>query len=138
MEKTLVLIKPDAVERNLIGNIIALYEKNGLKVRSLRMVHAERREAEEHYKEHFGRPYYDNLISYITRSPLVALVLEGEAAISMVREINGKTDPRQAAEGTVRALYGLSMSENTVHASDSPESAKREAEVWFGPEKKDL
>jgi nucleoside-diphosphate kinase len=138
MEKTLVLIKPDAVERNLIGNIISLYEKNGLKVMALKLVHAERREAEEHYKEHFGRTYYDNLISYITRSPLVALVLEGEGAIARVREINGKTDPRQAVEGTVRALYGLSMSENTVHASDSPESAKREAEVWFGPEKKDL
>ncbi|MBP1918809.1 nucleoside-diphosphate kinase [Youngiibacter multivorans] len=135
MEKTLVLIKPDAVERSLIGNIISLYEKNGLKVMALKLVHAGRPEAEEHYKEHFGRPYYDNLISYITRSPLVALVLEGEDAISRVREINGKTDPRQAAEGTVRALYGLSMSENTVHASDSLESARREAEVWFGPGK---
>jgi nucleoside-diphosphate kinase len=133
MEKTLVLIKPDAVERSLIGNIIALYEKNGMKVTDLKMVHASKASAEEHYMEHFGRPYYDNLISYITRSPIVAMVLEGADAIARVREINGKTDPRQAKEGTVRALYGISMSENTVHASDSPESAKREAEVWFGP-----
>ncbi len=138
MEKTLVLIKPDAVERSLIGNIIALYEKSGLTVKALRMVHADKSSAEEHYVEHYGRPYYDNLIAYITRSPLVAMVLEGEDAIARVREINGKTDPRQAAEGTIRALYGISTSENTVHASDSPESAKREAEVWFGPEKKDL
>lgn len=132
MEKTLVLIKPDAVERSLIGNIIALYERNGLAVKALRMVHADRSSAEEHYIEHYGRAYYDNLIAYITRSPLVAMVLEGENAISKVREINGKTDPRQAAEGTIRALYGISTSENTVHASDSPESAMREAEVWFG------
>lgn len=131
MEKTLVLIKPDAVERNLIGNIISLYEKNSLTVTSLKMVKISQDMAKEHYFEHEGRPYFDHLISYITRSPLVALVLEGQNAITKVREINGNTNPEQAKEGTIRKLYGIDKSLNSVHASDSLASAEREIKLWF-------
>lgn len=132
MEKTLVLIKPDAVERSLIGRIIAHYEENGLKVVSLRMVHADEETATEHYSEHVGRSYFEGLLAYITRSPLVALVLEGEDAIALVRRLNGKTNPAEAEKGTIRGLYGVGMPDNTVHSSDSPESAAREAAIWFG------
>lgn len=131
MEKTLVLIKPDAVERNLIGKIIALYEAENLKVTHLRMVQADVETATNHYIDHVGREYFESLIAYITRSPLVALVLKGENAIMRVRKLNGKTNPEEAAEGTVRNLYGVSYRENTVHASDSIESAEREIKVWF-------
>jgi len=131
MEKTLVLIKPDAVERNLIGKIIALYEAQNLKVTHLRLVQADEELATKHYEEHVGRPYFPPLLTYITRSPLVALVLEGEEAIQKVRAINGKTNPEDAEEGTVRKLYGVNNRENTVHASDSKESAEREMAIWF-------
>ncbi|MFH5835929.1 nucleoside-diphosphate kinase [Proteiniclasticum sp. C24MP] len=132
MEKTLVLIKPDAVERNLIGRILSLYEDRGLKVTALKMLNADKETAMKHYEEHIGRPYFENLMNYITRSPLVALVLEGDDAIALVREINGKTDPLEAADGTIRKLYGETKTYNTVHASDSEESAAREIEIWFG------
>lgn len=131
MEKTLVLIKPDAVERNLIGKIIALYEAQNLKVTHLRLVQADEELATKHYEEHVGRPYFPPLLTYITRSPLVAMVLEGEEAIQKVRAINGKTNPEEAEEGTVRKLYGVNNRENTVHASDSKESAEREMAIWF-------
>lgn len=131
MEKTLVLIKPDAVERNLIGKIISLYEEKGLKVTALKMLKADREISMKHYKEHVGRPYFDNLMIYITRGPLVTLILEGENAITLVREINGKTDPLEAEEGTIRRLYGVTKTYNTVHASDSSESAAREIDIWF-------
>lgn len=131
MEKTLVLIKPDAVERNLIGKIIALYEEKNLKVTHLRMVHADVETATRHYIDHVGRDYFEPLMSYITRSPLVAMVLEGENAIMKVRDLNGKTNPQEAEEGTIRKLYGVSYRENTVHASDSKESAEKEIKVWF-------
>lgn len=131
MEKTLVLIKPDAVERKLIGKIISLYEERDLKVTAMRMLHADPEIVMRHYEEHIGRSYFDHLMNYITRSPLVALVLEGENAIALAREINGKTDPAEAAEGTIRRLYGQTKTYNTVHASDSTESAAREIEIWF-------
>lgn len=131
MEKTLVLIKPDAVERKLIGKIISLYEERDLKVTAMRMLHADPEIVKRHYEEHIGRSYFDHLMNYITRSPLVALVLEGENAIALAREINGKTDPAEAAEGTIRRLYGQTKTYNTVHASDSTESAAREIEIWF-------
>jgi len=131
MEKTLVLIKPDAVERKLIGKIISLYEERALKVTAMRMLHADPEIVKRHYEEHIGRSYFDHLMNYITRSPLVALVLEGENAIALAREINGKTDPVEAAEGTIRRLYGQTKTYNTVHASDSTESAAREIEIWF-------
>lgn len=134
MEKTLVLIKPDAVERNVIGEIITFYEKNGLKVTNLKMLKASKDTAERHYEEHKGRPYFEELISYITRSPLCALVIEGENAISKVREINGNTAPEKASKNTIRGNFALSKTENSVHASDSLENAEKEINIWFGEE----
>ncbi|MBT2732045.1 nucleoside-diphosphate kinase [Carnobacterium sp. ISL-102] len=130
-EKTLVLIKPDAVERNLIGSILVEYERNGLKVLDMKLINASTEMAEQHYAEHTGKPFFNRLVSYLTRSPLVALVLEGENAVSRVRALNGTTDPENSQDNTIRALYGLSMAENTVHASDSLESAVRERSIWF-------
>ncbi|KMT21082.1 nucleoside-diphosphate kinase [Clostridium cylindrosporum] len=131
MEKTLVLIKPDAVERNFVGKILALYEENGLKITELKMLNATEELAKTHYAEHVEKPFFPEILAYITRSPIVALILEGEDAIAKVRAINGSTDPKEAAEGTVRNLYAVSKSENSVHASDSVESAEREIKIWF-------
>lgn len=131
MEKTLVLIKPDAVERNLIGEIISFYERENLKVANLKMLNVSKDLAEEHYSEHKSRPYFKELIAYITRSPICALILEGENAISKVRSINGNTDPAKADKNTIRGKYGLSKTENCVHASDSIENAEREIKIWF-------
>jgi len=131
MEKTLILIKPDAVERNLIGAILTCYEENDLKITRLRMLHAERHRAMEHYQEHIGRPYFEGLMAYITRSPIVAIELQGYGAIAKVRAINGCTDPAKADKDTIRGRYGISSSENTVHASDSRASAEREIAIWF-------
>lgn len=131
-EKTLVLIKPDAVERNLIGRILVEYERNDLKVLDMKLMKASIDLAEKHYAEHNGKPFFNRLVTYLTRSPIVALVLEGENAISRVRALNGTTDPKTSPDNTIRALYGLSLSENTVHASDSEESAIRERAIWFG------
>lgn len=132
IEKTLVLLKPDAVERNLIGHILVEYERNGLNVLEMKLMKASSTLAEQHYIEHKGKPFFDRLVAYLTRSPLVALVLEGENAISRVRALNGTTDPADSQDNTIRALYGKSMSENTVHASDSIKSAERERAIWFG------
>lgn len=131
-EKTLVLLKPDAVERNLIGSILVEYERNGLKISEMKLMKASTTIAEQHYAEHTGKPFFDRLVAYLTRSPLVALVLEGENAINRVRTLNGTTDPADSPDNTIRALYGLSLSENTVHASDSTESSERERAIWFG------
>lgn len=131
-EKTLVLIKPDAVERHLIGSILHEYERNGLAVAELKKVHASTEIAETHYAEHKEKPFFEDLVSYLTRSPLVALILEGDNAIERVRALNGSTKPEESDDNTIRALYGVSLSENTVHASDSPESAEREIAIWFG------
>ncbi|SHI35795.1 nucleoside diphosphate kinase [Clostridium cavendishii DSM 21758] len=131
MERSLVLIKPDAVERNLIGSIIQVYEDSGLKVIDIRIEQITEEFAKLHYKEHEGKSFFESLIKYITRSPLVAMVLEGENAIEVIRHVNGATDPNKAEEGTIRRLFALNKSENSVHASDSIESAKREINIWF-------
>ena len=135
MNKSLVLIKPDAVERNMIGEVISFYEKQGLKISGLKMLKASIDIAKLHYSEHEGRPYFHDLISYITRSPLCALIVEGENVISRVREINGNTDPTKANKNTIRGTLALSKTENSVHASDSPENAEREINIWFQEEK---
>lgn len=131
MEKTLVLIKPDAVERNIIGNILSYYENCGLKVVALRMEQVTRDFASLHYEVHKDKPFFKSLLDYITRSPLCALILEGENAIEKVRQVNGATDPAQAEEGTIRNKFGLSKTENCVHASDSNENANKEIKLWF-------
>lgn len=131
LEKTLVLIKPDAVQRNLIGKILDEYERNGLQIVDLKLMTASKEIAEKHYAEHSDKPFFGELVSYITSSPLVALVVEGEDAISRVRALNGATNPADSGDNTIRALYGISLSENTVHSSDSPESAEKEIGIWF-------
>lgn len=129
MEKTLVLIKPDAVERNLIGKILSIYEDNGLQIKYLKMINASRELAEEHYIEHKDKPFFDSVVNYITRSPIVAVVLEGDSAIERVRKLNGST--KSPDPDTIRGKYATGVEENCVHASDSTESAKREMMVWF-------
>ena len=131
MERTLVLIKPDAVEQNIIGKIISFYEDAGLKIIALKMEQVERKVAEEHYKEHYGKSFYNSLIEFITRSPLCALIVEGENCIDKVREINGATNPKEQKEGTIRKRYAKGITENCVHASDSIESSEREIKIWF-------
>ena len=131
LEKSLVLIKPDAVEKDIIGEIISYYEKAGLKIVALKMERANEELAEKHYAEHKGKPFYEGLIKFITRSPLCALIVEGDNAIESVRKINGATNPNEAEDGTIRKAFATSKSENCVHASDSVESANRELAIWF-------
>jgi len=131
MERTLVLIKPDAVERGLVGEIISIYEKKGIKIAGMKLIRADRETAENHYEEHKGRSYFESLINFITRSPIAALVLVGDNVIEQVRRINGATDPAKQDMGSIRGKYALSYSENTVHSSDSLEHAEREIKIWF-------
>ena len=130
-ERTLVLINPDAVRRGLVGEILARYERKGLRVVALDMRTIDASLADAHYAEHVERDFYPSLREFVTGGPLVALILEGDQAIDVVRGLNGATDGRKAAPGTVRGDFALSTSENLVHASDSPESAKRELDLWF-------
>lgn len=131
LEQTLVIIKPDGVERNLIGSILNEYERNGLVIKNIKMLVADEELAKEHYDEHVDKPFFNNLVDYITSGPSCVLIIEGENAIERVRKINGATNPKEAQDNTIRALYGLELSKNTVHASDSQKSAKREISIWF-------
>lgn len=131
IEKSFVLIKPDAVERNLIGKILDCYESNNLKIVAMKLFKVDKSLAEKHYEEHKEKVFYDNLIKYITRSPLCAVILEGENAVEEVRRINGATDPEKAEEGTIRKLFAVNKTENSVHSSDSKTSAEREIALWF-------
>lgn len=131
MERSLVLIKPEAVESGIIGTIISVYEDNGLRVIAMKMLKLDEKFASEHYSEHKGKSFYNELIEYITSSNLVAMVVEGEDAIEKIRQINGNTDPDKAAYGTIRRRYGKDKTHNAVHASDSIESAKKEIAHWF-------
>ncbi len=131
MERSLVLIKPDAVERNIIGNIIKFYEENNLKITDMKMVQVSEDIAREHYSNIAEKPFFKSVLSYITRSPLVVLVLEGENAISKIRYINGPTNPELAPQNTIRGIYGLNVEENSVHASDSMDNANKEISIWF-------
>lgn len=131
IERSVVLIKPDGVERNIIGNILSCYEDNGLKILELKLMKATREIAEKHYSQHKGKDFYEELITFITRGPLVAVILKGEDAIARIRKINGATSPTDAEEGTIRHRYARSKTENCVHASDNIESANQEIELWF-------
>lgn len=131
IEKSLVLIKPDAVERNLIGKVLEVYEKENLVVKHMKMDRISKDFAKIHYSEHKGKDFFDSLINYITRGKLVALVLEGENAISKIRAINGSVNCENDSILTIRRRFAISKTENTVHASDSTDSAKREIELWF-------
>ncbi len=131
MERTLVLLKPDAVQRRLVGRIISRFEDKGLKIVGMKLMQVTQELAERHYAEHREKPFFSELVSFITSSPIVAMVVEGPDAISEVRRLMGKTDPREAAPGTIRGDYGLSITQNLVHGSDSPESAAREIPIFF-------
>ena len=131
MEQTYVMIKPDGVQRSLIGTIISRIESKGLKIAAMKMGVMERAKAEEHYSEHVERPFFKDLVDFITSSPSVSMVIEGNGAIATMRTVNGATNPMDAAPGTVRGDFALDMGRNLVHASDSPESAKREIAIHF-------
>jgi nucleoside-diphosphate kinase len=133
-ERTLVLIKPDGVQRQLIGRILARYEERGLKVAGLKLVRVDRDLAERHYDAHRAKPFFAGLVAFITSAPLVALALDGPNAISVVRAINGATRPHEAAPGTIRGDFALETAQNIVHASDGPEAATTELALWFRPD----
>jgi nucleoside-diphosphate kinase len=132
VERTLVLIKPDAMQRGLAGEILARFERRGLELREARLITVDRGLAEDHYAEHAEKPFYGELVEFITSGPTLALVLEGEGAIALVRTTIGATDPADATPGSIRGDLALSMPDNLVHGSDSPESAGREIRLWFG------
>jgi nucleoside-diphosphate kinase len=134
MERTLVLVKPDGVQRLLVGAILARFEARGLKIVGLKLVHADRDLAEAHYAVHRGKPFFEPLVAFITSGPLVAAVLEGPSAISAVRAMVGATRPLEAAPGTIRGDLALDVGQNLVHASDGPETAEAEIALWFRPE----
>jgi nucleoside-diphosphate kinase len=132
VERTLVLVKPDAMARGLGGEIVARLERRGLALTRARLVTVDRDLAETHYAEHREKPFFGELVAFITSGPTLALVLEGESAISVVRTTIGATNPTDAAPGTIRGDLALAMPDNLVHGSDSPESAAREIGLWFG------
>ncbi|MEZ4660941.1 MAG: nucleoside-diphosphate kinase [Caldilineaceae bacterium] len=132
MERTFVILKPDAVQRGLVGEIILRFERRGLKLAAMKMIHVSDELARQHYAVHAERPFFKGLIEYITSSPVVALVLEGTGAIAVVRSTVGATKPAEAAPGTIRADFGLEIGRNLVHASDGPDTAASEIALWFG------
>jgi nucleoside-diphosphate kinase len=130
-EQTLVLIKPDAMARGLAGEILRRFESRGLTIREARLVHVDIELAERHYAEHGEKPFFGELVEFIISAPTLALVLEGEGAIATVRKTMGATNPAEACPGSIRGRFALSMPDNLVHGSDSPESAAREIALWF-------
>ena len=134
MERTLVLVKPDGVQRALIGEIISRLERRGLQMSAARFMLVDRALAEKHYAIHKGKPFYDGLIAYITSSPVLAMVWQGPSAVSAVRQTMGATRPTEAAPGSVRHDFGLTVGRNLTHASDTPENAEAEVALWFRPQ----
>ena len=131
MERTLVLIKPDAMQRGLATEILGRLERRGLRIVGLKLMQVDRDLAERHYGEHRGKPFFEGLVNYITACPIIAAVFEGTGAVESVRATMGKTNPREAAPGTIRGDYGLEIGRNLVHGSDSVESAQREVALFF-------
>ena len=131
MQTTLVLIKPDAVRRGLVSEILGRFERRGFRLRGLRLMALDRQTAERHYAEHAERPFFGELVDFITGGPLVALALEGTEAVPVVRTMMGATNPTGSAPGTIRGDLALELAENVVHGSDSPESAERELALFF-------
>ena len=130
-ERTLVLIKPDGVSRGLVGEVISRIERKGLTLAALELRNVERSVAEQHYAEHASKPFFESLLEFITSGPLVAAVVEGDNAIAAFRQLAGATNPVQAATGSIRGDFAVEVQFNIVHGSDSPESAKREIDLWF-------
>ncbi len=133
-ERTLILIKPDGVQRQLVGRIIDRYEQRGLRIVGLKLLHVDRVMAEQHYAVHRERAFFAGLVGFITSGPLVAMVVEGPNAVAVCRTINGATRPYEAAPGTIRGDLALETGMNLVHASDSPETAAQEIDLWFSPD----
>jgi nucleoside-diphosphate kinase len=131
MERTLILVKPDAFMRNLTGEIVARFERKGLILVALRLMTMDRELAERHYEEHVGKPFFGELVEFITSGPLVAMVLEGPEAIQAARQVIGATDPLKAAPGSIRGDFAIAVGQNMVHGSDAPESAAREVSLFF-------
>jgi nucleoside-diphosphate kinase len=131
VERTLILVKPDAFARNLTGQITARFEGKGLRLVAMRLMTMSRDLAVQHYAEHEGKPFFDELVSFITSGPLVAMVLEGESAIVAARQVIGATNPLEAATGSIRGDYAVTVGQNMVHGSDAPESAAREVRLFF-------
>jgi nucleoside-diphosphate kinase len=131
LDRTLILVKPDAFERGLTGEIVARFERKGLKIAAMKHMTVQRDQAEEHYAEHNEKPFFGDLVDFITGGPLVAMVLEGHEAVKAARQVIGATNPLEAAPGSIRGTYGLEVQTNLVHGSDSPESAQREASIFF-------
>ncbi len=131
VQKTLILLKPDAVQRRLCGRIITRFEERGLQISALKMLKITPEQSKQHYAEHVHRPFYPQLEEFITSAPVVAMVLEGVGAVQVVRDMMGKTNGRESAPGTIRGDFGLSRQINLIHGSDSPESAEREIQIYF-------
>jgi nucleoside-diphosphate kinase len=134
MERSLVLVKPDAMERELAGVIIARLQKLGLKLVALKMLHADKALARKHYAVHKDKPFFNDLVKYITSAPIIACVFEGSNAVETIRKAMGATDPAKAEKGTIRADFGESLERNSVHGSDSPQNAEIEISLFFSPE----
>ena len=131
MEETLVLIKPDGVKRQLCGEILSRYERKGLEIKAMKLLQTPQELAEEHYAEHKDKPFFGELVDFITSGPVLAFILGGQNAVASVRAINGATNPLKATPGSIRGDYALTLDSNVVHASDSAESAAREMKLWF-------
>jgi nucleoside-diphosphate kinase len=134
VERTLIIVKPDGVQRGLIGQVIERFERRGLKIVGLKMIQVSRELAEQHYAEHRGKPFFEGLVGFITSSPVVVGVLEGPSAIDVVRATVGATNPATSAPGTIRADFGLTIGRNLIHASDGPDAAQREVSLFFSPD----
>jgi nucleoside-diphosphate kinase len=132
MDRTLILIKPDAFARNLTGEIIARFERKGLRIAALKHMTVTEDLAKQHYAEHEGKPFFGELVDFITSGPLVAMILEGDEAVKAARQVIGATNPLEATTGSIRGDFAIEVGKNMVHGSDSPESAEREANLFFG------
>jgi nucleoside-diphosphate kinase len=132
VDRTLILVKPDAFERGLTGEIIARFERKGLKIVALKHMTVTEDLAKQHYAEHEGKPFFGELVEFITSGPIVAMVLEGDQAITAARQVIGATNPLEASPGSIRGDFAIAVGQNMVHGSDSPESGKREAALFFG------
>lgn len=131
MDRTLILVKPDAFARNLTGEIIARFERKGLRIVTLKKMQVTKELAEQHYQEHAGKPFFAELVEFITSAPIVAMVLEGEQAVLAARQVIGATNPLEASSGSIRGDFAVTIGQNMVHGADSPEAAKREAALFF-------
>lgn len=134
VERTFVAVKPDGVERILVGEVVGRFERRGLKIVGMKFMKVTKEMAEQHYGEHKGKPFYDGLVGYITSGPIVAMALEGKDAVALARQVIGATKPKDAAPGTIRGDLAVEIGRNIVHGSDSPENGQREIGIFFKPE----